>query len=455
MKKGDARNYLGVSLGGGRGKTTAVARLQWREDGSPLVLVEARVKQGHRGSGWAENKDLAEGDGASLGYFRDELLLAYLQQWPADASVLAVDVPLTMPPCVGCERACPGLMACEVEEVVWMREQVPRLSPRAGKSDPDKPAFSPYTERASDALARALAQIDRSALGPTMGPRSARAQFLQQALGPKWRRGHNLVEVAPRVSIRAALGTQLELRTRRGTFEELWAARIEVLSRMIQRLRIEGVWPELVARNVHVFSALVSAWLAWRWDLQGRPRRPTLHRNRGRVQPEELNEALAWCYWDESPLDPSVAPPGAPPVDPPVAPPLESPIAPSAHGPAEPLQHSSQLRPGVSPNPSEAPAEAPSKRESGAKPGNKPRSRSGSRGGAADGSARGSGGGPAGGSAGGSTGGPTGGFGSAPAPPARGSGAKGPRPRHLKLVSKDEGDEDKGEKPDISDESGG
>ena len=41
--------FIGVHLGGGRGKTTAVARLE--RDGDGVRLVEARLRHGHRGSG--------------------------------------------------------------------------------------------------------------------------------------------------------------------------------------------------------------------------------------------------------------------------------------------------------------------------------------------------------------------------------------------------------------------
>ena len=56
MVSGTGRNFrrfIGVNLGGGRGKTTAVARLE--QVGRGVGLVEARMRHGHRGGGEDES----------------------------------------------------------------------------------------------------------------------------------------------------------------------------------------------------------------------------------------------------------------------------------------------------------------------------------------------------------------------------------------------------------------
>src|SRR5690349_17073898 len=92
--------FLGVDLGGGKGKTTAVARLRLVPDG-PLEVVEVGTSRGGR-EPWY-----------------DEILLEYLELHSNNA-VLAVDAPLTTTACVRCrESVCPGLAACRDPAIVW------------------------------------------------------------------------------------------------------------------------------------------------------------------------------------------------------------------------------------------------------------------------------------------------------------------------------------------------
>src|SRR6266487_1317687 len=94
------QSFLGVDLGGGKGKTTAVARLMWR-DGT-LEVAEATTTVD--GEPW-----------------HDEKLIGYLKLH-AEGAVLAVDAPLTLTACVRCrEPVCPGLAACVDPTIVWFR----------------------------------------------------------------------------------------------------------------------------------------------------------------------------------------------------------------------------------------------------------------------------------------------------------------------------------------------
>ena len=113
-----------MDLGGGRGKNTAIARLELGDGEADLTVAEATVRQGHRGTGNHEGDAL----------FRDEVLVEYLRRWTDEDTVVAINAPLTLPPCVRCTLSCPGLKACDVPSVVWMRTWALLLLPR-GKSD--------------------------------------------------------------------------------------------------------------------------------------------------------------------------------------------------------------------------------------------------------------------------------------------------------------------------------
>jgi hypothetical protein len=75
-------------------------------------LVEARMRHGHRGGG----ED--SGDEAGDPLFRDEVLVAYVQRHLDDETVVAINAPLTLPPCIRCPLPCPG---CRAARCRWSR----------------------------------------------------------------------------------------------------------------------------------------------------------------------------------------------------------------------------------------------------------------------------------------------------------------------------------------------
>jgi hypothetical protein len=258
----NVRHFVGISLGGAKGKNTALAQLQQR--GSELVLTQAQVREGTRGGGWMGEGQAREPDANKTGaLFRDENLVAHLRGLPADRTVVAIDVPLTFPPCVRCHLACPGSAACEVPQVVWMRRHARELAPMRGRSERDKPSFRPYTERATDVIVAHLFDMHRDALGPSLGPLAARAHYLQRVLAPAYQLNRNLLEVLPRLTIASLCGDGLETRTRLGAREQVWSTRKAVLAQLAQGVRFAGVWPEMVVRNMHVFHAVICAMTAW------------------------------------------------------------------------------------------------------------------------------------------------------------------------------------------------
>jgi predicted nuclease with RNAse H fold len=260
--------FVGVALGGGRGKTTAVARLELdmsdeTEGAAPRVrLAEARLRHGHRGSG----QESGEEHGDPL--FRDEVLVAYLQRWAEPTTVVAIDAPLTLPPCIRCTLPCPGVQACVVPAVQWMRRHAPALH-AARRSDPGKPAVTPYTQRAVDVLLTHVGLSPRESLGQGMGPLAARAAYLRRALSPQLRLHENLLEVYPPATVARLFGAEVERRQRRSDSEQAWDLRKRVLSALAPALAFDYVWPEVVVRSPHVFEAVIAGFTAFMWAYQG------------------------------------------------------------------------------------------------------------------------------------------------------------------------------------------
>ncbi len=264
MSSGTARNltrFIGVNLGGGRGKTTAVARLE--RVGRGVRLVEARMRHGHRGGG-----EDTVGDGGDP-LLRDEVLVAYLLHHLDDETAVAINAPLTLPPCIRCPLPCPGVPACEVPVVAWMRRHAPALLTHRGRSDRGKPAVTPYTQRAADLLLAHAGLQPRESLGQGMGPLAARAAYLRHVLSPRLRLHENLIEVHPTATLIRLFGAATVQRLGRGPTDEVAEQRRKIFAGLGEKLRFEYVWPEIVVRSPHIFEAVLSAFTAFLWATQG------------------------------------------------------------------------------------------------------------------------------------------------------------------------------------------
>jgi len=258
--------FIGIDLGGGRGKNTAVARLEVRQDAQGqlrLGVAEAKVRHGQRGTGGGSEP---EPDGDAL--FRDAVLVAYLDRWVDDTTVVGINAPLTLPPCIRCQLRCPTVERCEVGVVMWMREWAPRLLDR-GRSDPHKPSVTPYTQRATELLWLAAGVRPRETLGQGTGPLAARAAYLRRNLSPRLRLHENLLEVHPRATVERLFGAESERRARLGETEQVWETRKDILARLGDGVAFDYVWPEVVVRNTHVFHAVICAYTSFLWAHQG------------------------------------------------------------------------------------------------------------------------------------------------------------------------------------------
>lgn len=259
--------FIGVDLGGGRGKNTAVARLELGvgPGGRPrLAVAEAKVRHGQRGTGRSQDE---RGEPGGDALFRDDALVAWLERWVDDATVVAIDAPLTLPPCIRCQLPCPTVARCTVPVVVWMRRWAPRLQARG--RDPGKPSVTPYTQRSAELLQRAVGISPRETLGQGTGPVAARAAYLRRVLSPRLRLHENLIEVHPRATIEQVFGPETARLARHGDDDRVWATRKRVLAGLVEGIAFDYVWPELVVRNPHVFHAVLGAFTAFLWARGG------------------------------------------------------------------------------------------------------------------------------------------------------------------------------------------
>lgn len=250
MKKRSFLHVLGVDLGGGKGKKTAAATLRVdSRNGATVVDIAPRPRE------------------APL---YDQSLLALLRGY-GDDTLVAIDAPLTLPPCLRCRVSlCPGQDECVDASVVQMRAAA---ASHEGDGDRNtrrgKPHVTPYTQRATELrllLERGI--VPREALGQGTGPLAARAAHLTRALADRFRLNENLIEVSPKATL-AALG--FTRRTRKHLHER--EARAEVLEALSPGLRFgPGVWREVCVQSDHLFDAVIAAYTGYLWardDWQG------------------------------------------------------------------------------------------------------------------------------------------------------------------------------------------
>lgn len=249
------KRYLGLELGGSR--RTAVACLEHHPAQGKVFLRELHANlHGSR-------EETA-----------DEALLRVVRALGAD--VLAVDAPLTLPPCFSCALpGCPGVEACPQESVAWMREEAARRRWPKSKFPP------PYTHRPVDLLMRGRWQDDlpapipaEEALGSGRAPLTARMSYLRSRLGPA-----ALLETSPRFAL-AGLApwygiTPRELRRYRD-MEHGAENRFTILNKLSERARVPEM-PRLflymtevvsLARDLSSFDALLCALMGLLGDLE-------------------------------------------------------------------------------------------------------------------------------------------------------------------------------------------
>jgi predicted RNase H-like nuclease len=228
--------FIGVDLGGGKGKNTAVARLRVAEDGT-LEVVDY-------------------GTGKEAPWY-DDRLVAYLREQP-DALV-AIDAPLTLPSC---------LVDGNAPIVTWFRERE-NGARVAGK----KPKYTPYTQRATEVILHEEHQIlPRETLGQGMGPLAARGVYLVRELAGTHRLDENLIEVYPKATLIQLFGKKRVDKYKRSA--ESPRTRLEILNALTDVRFAPGQWRQHALDNDHKFDAIMCAYTAYLWS-QGRCVAPT------------------------------------------------------------------------------------------------------------------------------------------------------------------------------------
>jgi len=259
--------FVGIDLGGARGKTTAIATLSLGDGGAIVDDVAAR----HDGQPWT-----------------DEVVLDFVSEAAARGpTIVAIDAPLTEPACVRCHEAvCPGQAVCAVPAVVWLRTRgaelhsaatqgadrivaIPSSAVSTATSFPEAPSkapMAPYSHRCTEVVLHFETDVlSRDAVGQGTGPLSARAGHLRRALsGRGFVLNRDLIEVSPRATVNALFGERRARGYKRDA--DPWMTRAAIIEDLGDSL---GFGPrsrlsrEEVLRNDHCFEALLCAYTAY------------------------------------------------------------------------------------------------------------------------------------------------------------------------------------------------
>lgn len=255
------QRFIGVDLGGGRGKTTAVAEIRTGTSGAEVIEVATR---------------------SSRLVWTDETLVQRVAV--ADPNVaIAIDAPLTQAPCIRCERpVCPGMEACADPAVSWLRTfgraLVHKVAAESvgGTSRPSvntaQARLAPYTHRATDVvMTYGKNLLPVSQLGATNGAIAARAYQLRRRLrGAGFDLHRNLIEVSPSATISALCGARAARGYKRDA--DPWRTRALILEQLADSLTFapqSRMAREDVLQNDHCFDAVISAYTAYLWARDG------------------------------------------------------------------------------------------------------------------------------------------------------------------------------------------
>ncbi len=257
MQRAFAR-FVGIDLGGARGKTTAVAELRSGRTGAEVIEVALRSAR----QAWT-----------------DETLLQRLGAPSADL-VIAIDAPLTQAACNRCEvPVCPGTEACVDPAVVWLRSEgrslVRKVSADTVNGTPQtlsaQARLAPYAHRATDVVMtyeRGLLPV--SSLGAANGAIAARAGQLRRRLrGAGYELHKNLLEVSPSATIAALCGVQAARGYKRDA--DPWRTRALILEQLgdLSFAPQSRMAREDVLQNDHCFDAVIAGYTAYLWAREG------------------------------------------------------------------------------------------------------------------------------------------------------------------------------------------
>lgn len=243
----DVDRYVGLSLGGARSDKTALTVIDYYKKQQKAFII-----------------DVYESIAAHDHFSSDEVLLDIVKELGEQVCIIAVDAPLSLPPCsLGCTKDCKGYTTCKRPSVQWMRNQFKKAKARNTKTK----WFAPYVQRPVDLHFRyanpGVDLMQDDTFGANLAPQAARMQYLRGHLPS----GARLIEVWPKLTVyhcHKALDVARDEALSYRHLEEGVSIREDILASIAD---VSGIFlyerdVKKFARNIAAFDSLVCAWTA-------------------------------------------------------------------------------------------------------------------------------------------------------------------------------------------------
>jgi hypothetical protein len=264
----DSRRYLGLELSGAKNHKTVLAALEYYPKEKKIFLLDLYERIAPRN---AEES-------------ADEALLELIDELKDGVARIGVNVPLQLPPCIECTKACGGQAHCKSPAVRWMREATKKAARIRDKSIRVLP-FTPYTQRPVELWVRyqvmtKLPETSRFEIDETLGgnraPLAARMHYLKRPLEKQF----ELVEVWPKLTV-AILAEELGLNKKviagYRHLEQGIHAREVIIDALAERHGIFVYERDIrkLAQNLGSFDAFICAYTALLADTQRTVKAPS------------------------------------------------------------------------------------------------------------------------------------------------------------------------------------
>jgi hypothetical protein len=242
----EIRRFVGIALGGGKSDRTAV------------TVIDLYSKQGK-----AFVIDVFDSVGSQGDLSADEVLIEIIREQSSAVEIIAVDAPLSLPPCaMGCAKDCKSVANCRRPDVKWMR----KLFLKAKSKNKKLKQFTPYTQRPVDAYYRYLFldedMFQDETLGSNRAPQAMRMQFLKSRLGQA-----PLIEVWPKLALRQvapAFGLDVKEVSEYRDLEAGIDVREQIIESLVKRCDVFLYERDSkkIASSMIAFDSFICAWVA-------------------------------------------------------------------------------------------------------------------------------------------------------------------------------------------------
>lgn len=249
--------FVGLTLGGGKGRKTSLCVLEYYVKEKKLFLSE-----------------LHENIEEKIKISSDSQIIKIIEGHSKSLHTVAIDAPLKPPKCIRCRLPCPGHEDCDEPEIKWMWKWHKKRSP---KKRPNK-IFTPYTERCVEQYIST--EVDAEifpdhAFGSNRAPLMARALYLKRRI-----KKAKVIEVLPRLSV-WRIGLQMGIRKSRLPYYKHMTKGPAIRQVFLDRWSEEGLSFiyhrdfKLMVKDAFAFESLIcayTAYLQYRGMCESRPK---------------------------------------------------------------------------------------------------------------------------------------------------------------------------------------